>query len=135
MSEETMRSESANRRLQSAADIGISVLIAILLWPFPVARRLLEPAAHVLGVLITCGIVQLVYFEMCAIVWHRTLGMRLAGLTIVDADGGAPQRGRPAVWGLLAASLALWYLVMPAAACRAAIPERASGLRVMPTEE
>lgn len=118
------------RRMQSIVDILISIMLAMLIWPFPIARATLTPVVHVTGVLAACVIVQLGYFTISAIAWQRTLGMRLAGLTIESADGGPLARAQGVKWGLISAVIALWFAVAPDSACAAAVAEKASGTRV-----
>jgi uncharacterized RDD family membrane protein YckC len=114
------------RRIQSAADVFMSVLLAMMIWPFPVARALMSPAAHVAGVLATCLIVLLVYFSVSAAAWRQTLGMRLAGVRLESIEGDAPTRAQGLKWGLVSAVVAPWYIVAPASACSASIAERVS---------
>ena len=112
------------RRTQSLVDLLVSIVIAMLLWPFPVARAMLSPTIHVAGVLATCVIVQLVYFALSASVWSQTLGMRLVEVRLVSDDGEPVSRGRAVQWGLVSAVIAPWYVVAPSSACAASIAER-----------
>jgi len=118
------------RRVQSLIDIFVSVFAAMMLWPFPIARATLEPPIHIAGVLVTCFVVQLLYFSVCAVVWQRTLGMRLAGVRVRGRDGALPTRGQALVWGLVSALIAVWFAVAPRRAGSAAVAERVSATTV-----
>ncbi len=115
-----------NRRAQSVIDIFISVFAAMMIWPFPVARATLSPSIHVLGVLVTCVVVQLLYFIVCAAAWQQTLGMRLAGVQLRAQGGESPTRGQALLWGLVSALIAVWFVVAPRQAGSAAVAERVS---------
>jgi len=114
------------RRTQSGIDIVLSVLLAMMLWPFPVGRAMLSPAVHVLGVLITYGVVQVLYYAVSAVAWRQTLGMRLVGVRLRSADGAVPARRHALRWGLVSAVTAPWYVVAPRSACTARTAERFS---------
>lgn len=118
------------RRAQSLIDIFISVFAAMMIWPFPVARATLTPPVHIVGVLVTCFVVQLLYFTVCAVVWHRTLGMRLAGIRVGGHDGEPPTRKQALLWGLVSALIAMWFAVAPRQAASAAVAERVSATRL-----
>ena len=119
-----------SRRAQSLIDIFVSVFAAMMLWPFPVARATLSPPVHIVGVVVTCFVVQLVYFTVCAVVWHQTLGMRLAGIRVYAADGESPTRRQALLWGLVSALIAVWFAVAPRQAGSAAVAERVSATTV-----
>jgi hypothetical protein len=119
-----------DRRLQSIADITFSVVVGVLIWPFPAARAMLSPLLHVMGVIITCTVVLFGYYVLSAVLWRRTLGMRLAGLKLELVEAGSSEPIRVMRWGLVSAALSGWYVIAPAQACASAIPERASGVRV-----
>jgi len=121
---------STSRRAQSLIDIFVSVFAAMMVWPFPVARATLSPPIHVAGVLVTCFVVQLLYFCVCAVVWHQTLGMRLAGIRLHAQDGEPPTRTQSLSWGLVSALIAPWFAVAPGHADAAAVAERVSGTTV-----
>jgi uncharacterized RDD family membrane protein YckC len=118
------------RRAQSLLDIGVSVFAAMMVWPFPVARATLSPSVHVAGVIVTCVVVQLAYYAVCAALWRQTLGMRLSGIRLHAADGQPPTRGQGALWGLVSALLAVWFVASPSSAASASTAERLSGTTV-----
>jgi len=118
------------RRAQSLIDIFISVFAAMMLWPFPVARATLAPPVHIAGVLVTCVAAQLLYYSVCAVVWQRTLGMRLAGVRVYAHDGAQVTRGQALVWGLVSALIAVWFAVAPKQAGSVAFAERVSATAV-----
>lgn len=120
----------AARRGQTIADVIVSVVIAMLVWPFPIARATLDPAAHFAGVLATCVLVQVVYFAATAALWRQTLGMRLIGARLETLDGGTPRRVSAVRWGVVSALLAPWHMLAPRSACKAAAAERMSGARL-----
>lgn len=119
-----------SRRAQSLIDIFVSVFAAMMLWPFPIARAALSLPVHVAGVLVSCFIVQLAYFSVCAVVWNRTLGMRLAGIGVYAHNGGSPTRRQALLWGLISALIAVWFAVAPRQAGLASVAERASATTV-----
>jgi len=123
------------RRLQSIIDSAASVVMAMLLWPFPIARVMLQPAVHVVAVLLVIVVVQFVYFAVASALWARTLGMRLAGLRLAAADGGGGTRTARVRWGLVSAAVAPWFVVAPRSAGVGGAPERWSGMRVQAAEQ
>jgi len=121
---------SKARRAQSLIDIFVSVFAAMMLWPFPVARATLAPPIHIAGVLVTCIVVQVLYYSVCAVVWQKTLGMRLAGIRVHGQDGETPTRGQALLWGFVSALIAVWFAVAPRQAGSAALAERVSSTTV-----
>lgn len=113
------------RRLQSAADVLTAVVLAMLVWPFPVARATLTPGVHVLGVFVMCLAVLLAYYVISAAVWRKTLGMRLAGLEL-RGETSPPERLHLVSWGLTAAVFSAWYVLAPKSACRYAPDARSA---------
>jgi hypothetical protein len=95
------------RRKQTALDVGASLILAILVWPFPLARAMLTPLVHVISILVLWQIVQVGYFSISSAAWRKTPGMHLAGLVLKAADGSLPTRGQAVRWGLLAAVMAV----------------------------
>ena len=114
------------RRTQSLIDIFMSVFIAMMLWPFPVARMWLSLPVHVAGVLLTCVFSGLLYYAISAAVWRKTLGMRLAGIKLESATEAQATWARATQWGLVSAIIAPWFVVAPRSACKAAFAERVS---------
>jgi len=118
------------RRAQSLIDIFISVFAAMMVWPFPIARATLSPPIHVAGVLVTCVVVQLLYFSVCAVAWQKTLGMRLAGIRLSTPGGDSPTRRQALIWGLVSSLTAVWFAFAPSHAGSAAVAERVSATTV-----
>lgn len=126
MTESPTPAAPGSRRTQSLIDIFMSVVIAMMLWPFPVARMWLSPPVHVAGVLVTIALAQLVYYALSAAVWHRTLGMQLAGIQLGSTTGEPVTRVRALQWGLVSALIAPWFALAPRSASDAAVAERVS---------
>lgn len=71
-------------RRAALIDAGIGLLVALLLWPFPVARRVLPVTGNVAGILLLGYAATLVLAAAALRRWHRTLGMRLAGVALMS---------------------------------------------------
>jgi uncharacterized RDD family membrane protein YckC len=120
--------------MQSLVDVFVSIVLAMLVWPFPVARAMLSPTVQVAGVLALCVCLQLAYYIVAAAIWRQTLGLRLAGLRLSSSAGGAPTRAQVVKWAAISASLALWYAFAPRSACATGLAERLTATRVVSSE-
>jgi uncharacterized RDD family membrane protein YckC len=119
------------RRTQTAIDSGAALLLAILVWPFPLARANLAPLVNVAGVLLLWQLLQVAYFAITMAVWKATAGTRLMGLRVVAADGVEPSRRQRAVWGALSGAIALPRMFVPAHEGERDGPERAAGVELV----
>ena len=113
MSEVPTRALSrAEERWRALIDVGMTLVITMLMWPFPIARAMLAPLTNVLLLLTSWAVISVLYHVVCARVWRRTAGMYLLGLSLCDANGPAdecpPVDNRTALrWGFIAGLLAL----------------------------
>jgi uncharacterized RDD family membrane protein YckC len=126
----------SDRRRQAALDSGASLVLAMLAWPFPLARASLAPIVHVVSILIAWQIVQVAYFALCSSVWGKTGGSALLGMDLVADDGERPSRSQAALWGAVAGLLAIPTIVAPSSSPGPA--ERVSRVSLMldePTAE
>jgi uncharacterized RDD family membrane protein YckC len=108
-----LRRRAHLRRQQSAIDVAASLVLAMLLWPFPLARMTLSVPVHVLSVLVFWQLVQTGYFAVTVSTWGQTAGMRLAGISLSENGGGEPTRSQRASWGAISGMLAFAVLVAP----------------------
>jgi uncharacterized RDD family membrane protein YckC len=102
------------RRKQTAIDVGASLVLAMLAWPFPLARASLSIPVHVIALLVFWQVVQVGYYVLTTGTWGRTAGLHLVGLRLEAPDGTDPDRGAAIRWGALSAVLALPRLMTPA---------------------
>ena len=117
-------------RAQAALDAAASLLIAILAWPFPLARATLSVPVHAVSILVVWWIVQIAYYTVTVGFWGQTGGMRLLGLGLA-ATAPRPVSGRQrALWGAMA-GVAGFAVPFDAKGRVAAAIERRSGLRVV----
>ena len=108
-------------------DSGTALVLAMLAWPFPLARALLPVPALVLSILLFWQVVQIGYYALTIGIWGATGGMKVTGLVAVTADGATPTRGRRATWALVAGALAVVVIVAPEVVT---LPTRATGIRL-----
>ena len=121
----------SSRRAQAAIDSGVALVLAMLAWPFPLARAALPPAVHVVSLLVFWQLLQMAYFAVTMAVWGATAGTHLMGLRVVADGGAAPSRGQRAWWGVLSGALALVRIVAPVREGARDVPERAAGVDVV----
>ena len=100
-------------RIQCAIDSGAALVLAMLAWPFPLARVLLPVAVNVASVLVFWQLVQIAYFAIALSLWGQTAGMRLMGLHLACRDEAELSRGDRARWGARAGALAIPRLISP----------------------
>jgi hypothetical protein len=122
----------SERRRQALIDALCSLVLAILAWPFPLARASLGVTVHVVAILVFWQLVQVAYYVLTTLTWHRTGGFVLLGLELRTANGGEAARGDLARWALVAGSTAAVRVLGSARTYRSPdSAERASGLRVL----
>jgi hypothetical protein len=119
-----------SRRIQAAIDSGAALVLAMLAWPFPLARAMLPLPVNIISVLVFWQVVQVAYCALAAGAWGSTAGTRLQGIVLVDADGGEPTRLRRAQWGALVGAAALVHIAVPPLDSARTLAERASGIRL-----
>ncbi len=115
----------------AAADLAVSAVVALLLWPFPLIRLTLGVpwAVHVPLIAAWILLVYATYLAISALIWRRSVGMYLLDLGL--AGRGAPF---PVAAGVLWAcgwALALFPAVLGARRLgdpREGLPARLSGL-------
>jgi hypothetical protein len=99
--------EPGRVRTAAAIDLAIGVLLAVLVWPFPVMRILTTDltgsvaigwVAHVALLLGFFGVMDVVYCSVSTVLLHRTAGMYLQDLGFADAT--ALTWGRAMRWSL-----------------------------------
>lgn len=116
-------------RCATGLDVGIVVVLAMLLWPFPLARANLSPSAH------AAAIAVWVVFALCAYQVAvltrsgRSLGMYLSGLRLSHSSPGGS--GRILRWAIGWTLVCVPGLLLPALVNgERALPVRFSGLRL-----
>lgn len=122
---------AGRRRLQSVVDIVVSIVLAMLVWPFPIARATLSVPAQLTGICVVILVVQLLYFAGSTAVWQHTLGMRMAGVRLAGIGESPVSRGQAVRWAVVSSLLAYWFTVAPSQATRVALAERVSGTTVV----
>ena len=116
----------AEQRRRALVDAASTLVLTMLLWPFPIARAMLAPVWNVLFVLLTWLIVGVVYHVVCARFWRRTAAMYLLGYSLENMAGphGEIDNAVAMRWGLVAGSLVVLNAVWAPAA---GVIESASG--------
>ena len=122
---------ASQRRAQAAIDSGAALALAMLAWPFPLARAALPPVVHVLSVLVFWQLVQVGYLTLAMTVWGTTAGLSVVGLEVVDPAGAAIPKRRRALWGALSGLLADVRVVAPVRPGARDLPERAADVDVI----
>ena len=119
-----------SRRIQAGVDSGAALVLAMLAWPFPLARAMLPLPVNILSVLVLWQLIQVGYCALAAGVWGRTAGTLVAGISLVAQDGAETTRADRAKWGALAGAAALAHVVSPPAEGSPALAERLTGVRL-----
>ena len=114
-----------DQRKRALIDAGATLVLTMLVWPFPIARAMLAPAVNVLLILLTWEFANIVYHAVCARVWRHTAGTYLLGLSLCDRS--VPEKGvsdaAALKWGVVAGMLVVVTAVWGGAST---IIERAS---------
>jgi hypothetical protein len=110
---------AARARKASLVDSGICILVAMLAWPFPIARAMLPPLVNVVSVLVWIGIVEIAYGTLVMARWGRGAGWYLFDLA---AEGGRARFSAGLRWGLG------WALVSAGAIFSASMVDPRTGL-------
>jgi hypothetical protein len=118
------------RRIQSAIDSGAALVLAMLAWPFPLARAMLPVAVNIASIIVFWQVIQVLYFVVTVGVWRQTGGMRLQGLTLRDRDGQEPPRGQRVMWAAIAGVLTWAQVAAPAGEGNPTLAERVAKVRV-----
>ena len=119
-----------SRRIQAGVDSGAALVLAMLAWPFPLARAMLPLPVNILSVLVFWQLVQVGYCAVAAAVWGGTAGTLVAGISLVAQDGAEITRANRAKWGALAGATALAHVVSPPTGGSPALAERVTGVRL-----
>lgn len=127
--EPTTQPTSRQRRIQSALDMGASLVLAMLAWPFPVARANLPVPVHIVSILVFWLIVQVGYFVVAVGWWRATPGMALTGLRL-SPDADATTRGQRVKWALAEGPFAI-VRVVGGSPTRPTLAEKVSGLTLI----
>lgn len=118
-------------RTRAAIDTGVALVLAMLAYPFPIARASLPLPVFVGSVILVWQVVQVAYCAVTAGIWHGTAGTRLAGLVVADSDGGTGTGPRRAAWGALAGLSATVQAIVPPADGSAGMAARATGIALV----
>jgi hypothetical protein len=118
------------RRIQSAIDSGAALVLAMLAWPFPLARAMLPVAVNIASVIVFWQLIQVLYFVVTVGVWKQTGGMRLQGLALRGLEGEEPQRGQRVIWAAIAGVLTWAQIAAPAGEESPTLAERVAKARV-----
>ena len=117
-------------QVQAALDSAAALVLAMLAWPFPLARALLPVPVNVVCVIVFWQLVQVLYCAITAGVWGQTGGMRLQGLGLFAEDGESPGRTARAKWGALAGAVALKQALFPSSVETPSFAERIAGVHL-----
>ncbi len=117
----------AEQRKRALIDAGVSLVLTMLLWPFPIARAMLAPAVNVLGILLLWGMVSILYHVLCARFWRKTAATHLLGYSLADSSGSGSgvDDAQALRWGIAAGTLVVVNAFWGGAS---GIVERASGV-------
>lgn len=123
---------AAAGRVRSAAlvDGAAAFLLAVLAFPFPIARALLPLPVFVASIIGVIAVVHVAYVAITLMLWGRTPGMYLLDLGVSDARPAFPDAVRFAA----GASCAFWPTVLrveTAFDAEDGWPARFSGLSVL----
>ena len=117
-------------RIQAALDSGAALVLAMLAWPFPLARAVLPLPVNIVSVIVFWQLVQVLYCALTVGFLEQTGGMRLQGLRLAGDDGAPATRGARLRWGALCGALALVHAVAPADGQSPTLAERIAGVRI-----
>ncbi len=119
-------------RAQISIDLGVSLVLCMLIWPFPLARASLTVVSHVLSILLAWGVIHVAYLAATVGAWSQTAAMRLLGLSLATLDGQPCHTRQRMRWGVIAGTLVLLRLVDPSGRPgRPALVDRISGARLL----
>ena len=110
---------AARARKASLVDSGICVLVAMLAWPFPIARAMLPPLVNVISVLVWIFVVEVACGTLVMARWGRGAGWYLFDLA---AEGGRTPFSAGLRWGFG------WALASPTAVFSASVVDPRTGL-------
>ncbi|PKQ30196.1 MAG: hypothetical protein CVT60_01505 [Actinobacteria bacterium HGW-Actinobacteria-10] len=115
-------------RAASIIDFAVAVLVAMLVFPFPIVRALVAPQVFIGLVLASIVVAHVVYVSVVLMLWRRTPGMYLLDLGIA---GGGIAPIRALAWGV-GAALEFWpqAVGMHPGGLSAGLPSRMSGLEL-----
>ena len=119
-----------SRRIQAAVDSGAALVIAMLAWPFPLARAVLPVWLDVVLLLVFWQLVQVGYCAVTAGVWGSTAGTWTQGVELATAEGDEPTRRQRAQWGAVTGAVALAHVALPPRETAVTLAERLSGVTV-----
>jgi len=110
----------SEQRKRAALDSVATLVLTMLVWPFPIARALLPISVNVALVLVAWVLMGVAYSLVCGLVWHRTAAMYLLGFTLAPiGEASLPVNpvGGPGLWrwGAAAGSLLLVTVAWPGA--------------------
>ena len=119
------------RRAQTAIDGGVAFALAMLAWPFPLARSMLTPVAHVASVFLFWYLMQIAYSSVTMAVWGATAGTRLMGFAVLSADGTSPGRRQRLIWGAISGAMTPVRAVVPPRVGERDVPDAAARVEVV----
>jgi hypothetical protein len=121
--------DASTRRKLALIDSGTSLVIAMLAWPFPLARAYLPVWAIIAGVLVFWQVIQVLYHLVAIGFWGATGGMALLGLELCgEGSAGGRPPGR-AAWSALEGLLCAVFAIVPGlSVSRALSPDNHSHL-------
>lgn len=121
--------EPARSRLAAVVDFAGAFLLAVLAFPFPVARATLPLPVFVAAILATIVVTHVLYLTFFVLAWRRTPGMYLLELGLA---GKTPRLADAFVWAA-SSSLAFWPQVFRSRAGHPSqgLPARLSGLETV----
>lgn len=131
MSDDAGRVLPSTVRRAALIDAGLGLLAALLLWPFPVARRVLPVAGNIVGIVLLGLAASLALAAMGLRRWSRTLGMRLAGVMFAPSRASCSPRAGLTFTALSILVVPLGWVLPSVFDPDAGLPSRGSGLRIV----
>lgn len=121
--------DPARSRSAAIIDFSGALLLAVLAFPFPIARAILPLPVFVAAILATIVVTHVLYLTLFALAWRRTPGMYLLELGLA---GKTPAFRDAFVWAACS-SLAFWPLVFRSETGHPSrgLPARLSGLETV----
>jgi uncharacterized RDD family membrane protein YckC len=109
-------------------DSGTALVIAMLAWPFPIARAYLPVPIIIVSVLVFWQLIQVLYHVITVGFWGATGGMRLLGMSLEGRGGERASSSAARSWALWQGLTCVLVAVAPRAMATGVLsPERRSG--------
>jgi hypothetical protein len=105
---------SAERK-RALVDAGTTLVIVMLMWPFPLARATLAPVVNISLIVVAWWLLGIAYCAIAVRFWHKTGGMYLLRFELAPVASAAGS-GSDLRWGVAAGALLIVTCIWPGAA-------------------